>query len=86
MKYFLYRFFNTDYYHKYAAGFTGVTNILGLIFSGIEKYGLEIPDDVVQNKFAELMLDIEMKKIKIIKENQERSSFRDFLLPLLMNG
>lgn len=86
MKYFLYRFFNTDYYHKYAAGFTNGTNILGLIFSGIEKYGLEIPDDVVQNKFAELMLDIEMKKIKIIKENQELSSFRDFLLPLLMNG
>jgi len=86
MKYYLHRLFNTDYFHKYAAGFTNGTNILGLIFSGIEKYRLEIPDDAVLDKFAELMQDIEMKKSKIIKENQELVSLRDFLLPLLMNG
>lgn len=86
MKYFLHRLFNTDFFHKYAAGFTNGTNILGLIFSGIEKYELEIPDDIVLDKFAKLMLDVEMKKSKIIKENQELSSLRDFLLPLLMNG
>lgn len=86
MKYFLHRLFNTDYFHKYAAGFTNGTNILGLLFSGIEKYRLEIPDDAVLEKFADLMLDIEMKKSKIIKENQELISLRDFLLPLLMNG
>lgn len=86
VKYFLHRLFNTDYFHKYAAGFTNGTNILGLIFSGIEKYRLEIPDDTVLGKFADLMLDIEMKKSKIIKENQELVSLRDFLLPLLMNG
>ena len=66
MKYFLHRLFNTDYFHKYAAGFTNGTNIL--------------------DKFARLMLDIEMKKSKILKENQELISLRDFLLPLLMNG
>jgi type I restriction enzyme S subunit len=86
MKYFLHRLFNTDYFHKYAAGFTNGTNILGLIFSGIENYRLEIPDDAVLEKFADLILDIEMKKSKIIKENQELISLRDFLLPLLMNG
>lgn len=86
IKYFLHRLFNTDYFHKYAAGFTNGTNILGLIFSGIEKYRLEIPDDAVLEKFADLILDIEMKKSKIIKENQELISLRDFLLPLLMNG
>ena len=86
VKYFLHRLFNTDYFHKYAAGFTNGTNILGLIFSGIEKYRLEIPDDAVLEKFADLMLDIEKKKSKIIKENQELISLRDFLLPLLMNG
>lgn len=86
MKYFLHRLFNTGYFHKYVAGFTNGTNILGLIFSGIERYKLEIPDDAVLDKFAELMLDIEKKKSKIIKENQELSSLRDFLLPLLMNG
>lgn len=86
MKYVLHRLFNTDYFHKYVAGFTNGTNILGLVFTGIEKYRLEIPDDRVLNKFAELMLDIEMQKSKIIKENQELASLRDFLLPLLMNG
>lgn len=86
IKYFLHRLFNTDYFHKYVAGFTNGTNILGLIFTGIEKYKLEVPDDRVLNKFAELMLDIEMQKSKIIKENQELASLRDFLLPLLMNG
>ena len=58
MKYFLHRLFNTDYFHKYAAGFTNGTNILGLIFSGIENYRLEIPDDAVLEKFADLILDI----------------------------
>ncbi len=86
MKYFLHRLFNTDYFHKYAAGFTNGTNILGLIFSGVERYKLEIPDNIVLDKFARLMLDIEMKKSKILKENQELISLRDFLLPLLMNG
>lgn len=86
MKYFLYRFFNTDYFHKYVTGFTNGTNILGLIFDGIEKYRLEIPSDYILDKFAELMLDIEMKKSRIIKENQELASLRNFLLPLLMNG
>lgn len=86
IKYFIHRLFNTDYFHKYVAGFTNGTNILGLIFTGIEKYKLEVPDDRVLNKFAELMLDIEMQKSKIIKENQELASLRNFLLPLLMNG
>jgi len=86
IKYFLHRLFNTDYFHKYISGFTNGTNILGLIFSGVEKYRLEIPDDTVLGKFAELMIDIEKKKSKIIKENQELVSLRDFLLPLLMNG
>lgn len=86
LKYYLYRLFNTDYFHKYVAGFTNGTNILGLIFSGIERYRLEIPDDATANNFTELMADIERKKSKIIKENQELVSLRDFLLPLLMNG
>lgn len=86
IKFFLHRLFNTDYFHKYVAGFTNGTNILGLIFSGVEKYRLAVPDDVVLDIFAELMLDIEKKKSKIIKENRELVSLRDFLLPLLMNG
>lgn len=85
-KYYLCRLFNTGFFHKYIAGFTNGTNILGLDFNGVETYKTEIPDDSILKKFAELSLDIEKKKSEIIKENKELASLRDFLLPLLMNG
>ena len=85
-KYYLCRLFDTRFFHKYIAGFTNGTNILGLDFSGVETYKTEIPDDDLLKKFAELSLDIEKKKSEIIKENKELASLRDFLLPLLMNG
>lgn len=85
-KYYLCRLFDTQFFHKYIAGFTNGTNILGLDFSGVETYKTEIPDDDLLKKFAELSLDIEKKKSGIIKENKELASCRDFLLPLLMNG
>lgn len=85
-KYYLCRLFDTKFFHKYIAGFTNGTNILGLDFSGVETYKTEIPDSGLVKKFAELSLDIEKKKSEIIKENKELASLRDFLLPLLMNG
>ena len=85
-KYYLCRLFDTQFFHKYIAGFTNGTNILGLDFSGVETYKTEIPDSGLLKKFAELSLDIEKKKNEIIKENKELASLRDFLLPLLMNG
>lgn len=86
LKYYLYRLFCTDYFHKYIAGFTNGTNILGLLFNGVEDYRSEIPDEKVLQKFASIISNIEQKKNEIIKENQELASLRDFLLPLLMNG
>ncbi|MCM1064986.1 MAG: restriction endonuclease subunit S [Eubacterium sp.] len=86
LKFFLYRLFNTDFFHRYIAGYTNGTNILGLIFSGVEKYRMEIPDGLTIKKFAGFMFEIEMRKSKIIKENQELQSLRGFLFPLLING
>ena len=40
----------------------------------------------MQNKFVELVIDIHKKRSTILKENEELTSLRDFLLPLLMNG
>ena len=85
LKYYLYRLFNTNYFHRYAAGYCNGTNILGLIFSGIENYITEIPEARILKKFAKMMLDIEKKKSVIIKENQELASLRGWLLPILMN-
>ena len=85
MKYYLYYLFNTEFFHKYIAGYTNGTNILGLLFDGVEKYKVTIPCKSVLEKYANIAKDIEKQKSKIIKENQELTSLRDFLLPLLMN-
>jgi type I restriction enzyme S subunit len=86
LKFYLHRLFNTDYFHKYAAGYCNGTNILGLVFNGIENYLTEIPESRLLKKFAKRMLDIENRKNLIIRENQELAALRDWLLPLLMNG
>lgn len=85
MKFYLHNLFNTDYFHKYAAGYCSGTNILGLVFNGIENYTTEIPEPRVLKKFSEIMYDIEKRKSVIIKENQELAALRDWLLPMLMN-
>ncbi len=86
LKFYLNRLFNTKFYHAYISKFANGTNILGLIFSGVEDYMCEIPSDDLLEKFAKISLDIEKKKSKIIKENQKLTTLRDKLLPLLMNG
>ena len=86
LKFYLNRLFNTKFYHAYISKFANGTNILGLIFSGVEDYMCEIPSDGLLEKFAKISLDIEKKKSKIIKENQKLTALRDKLLPLLMNG
>ena len=86
LKFYLNRLFNTKFYHAYISKFANGTNILGLIFSGVEDYMCEIPSDDLLEKFAKISLDIEKKKSKIIKENQKLTILRDKLLPLLMNG
>ncbi len=86
LKYYLLYLFNSDYYHKYISGFTNGTNILGLSFNGVEDYLLEIPAPNLLAEFGKTVLEVEMKKSEILKENEQLASLRDFLLPMLMNG
>lgn len=86
MKYYLNCLFYTSFFHKYISGFTNGTNILGLLFDGVEKYKVAIPSENVLASFSVIMSSIEKQKSLIIRENQELASLRDFLLPLLMNG
>lgn len=44
------------------------------------------PDINILKKFSDVIYPMLRKKFSIIRENQELSSLRDFLLPLLMNG
>ncbi len=86
LKFYLYRLFNTDYFHAYISHFASGTNIMGLDFAGVENYTAVIPGDEILSKFADFTLNIEKKKSEIIRENTKLISLRDKLLPLLMNG
>lgn len=86
LKYYFNATFKTSWFHKYIIGFASGTNILGLDFKGVENYLLPIPPASVLQKFAALSHHVEAQKSVIIKENEELTSLRDFLLPMLMNG
>lgn len=86
LKFYLYRLFNTNYFHAYISHFASGTNIMGLDFAGVENYTAAIPSDEILSKFADFTLNIEKKKSEIIRENTKLISLRDRLLPLLMNG
>lgn len=86
LKFYLHRLFNTDHFHKYVTGYCSGTNIMGLIFSGVENYAAEMPPDEVLEPFADLMKSIEQRKSIVIKETQQLTELRDWLLPMLMNG
>ena len=86
LKFYLYRLFNTDYFHAYISHYASGTNIMGLDFAGVENYSAVIPSEEILSKFADFTLDIEKKKSEIIRENKKIIALRDRLLPLLMNG
>lgn len=86
LKEYLLFLFDSDYFHKYISGFTNGTNILSLMFSGVEDYLIEIPERTILLRFSKIVLDFEKQKSLIISENQQLTELRDFLLPLLMNG
>lgn len=86
IKSYLLNLFNSNYFHRYISGFTNGTNILGLLFNGVEDYLLEVPPDNLLEKFDAIEICIEKQRSELMKENLHLSSLRDFLLPLLMNG
>jgi len=85
-KFYLELLFNSDYFHKYIKGFASGTMVLHLDVAGIEMYKCVIPPEWLLKKYASVKEDIERKKSLILKENEELSKVRDFLLPLFMNG
>lgn len=86
MKFYLNFLFNTLFFHKYISGFTNGTNILGLLFDGVEKYRIVVPSESVLEKFSTFISNLEKQKSLIMRENQELIALRDFLLPLFING
>ncbi len=58
----------------------------GINYEDLKNIMISIPPSRILNEFSKLVYPLLMNKLSIIKENQEISSLRDFLLPLLMNG
>lgn len=69
-------------------GWEGKTSgIKNLLFdSFIEKYYVVVPDKKTNVKFYEKAKAIHEMKQKNLQQNQELSTLRDWLLPMLMNG
>jgi type I restriction enzyme, S subunit len=86
LKYYLNNLFNSEYFHRYISGYATGTNILGLNFEGVLSYLTAIPNDELLYKYNSLIENIEKQKSIIIKENQQLTELRDWLLPMLMNG
>lgn len=85
-KYFLDMLFNSDNYHRYIKGFASGTLVLHLDTKGIDWYKCLIPPKHLLNTYAALKANIDIKKTITLKENQQLSELRDWLLPMLMNG
>ena len=56
-----------------------------IVYDDIAKHKVLI-DNIIIKKFISLIQSIQKRVLDIHKENQQLSSIRDFLLPLLMNG
>lgn len=63
---------------------SGIKNLL--LDSFISSYYTIVPADNIVNRFYAFMENIQEKKQTALAENQNISSLRDWLLPMLMNG
>ena len=83
---YMYMALRTDFYHNYIKKWASGTNVLHLNLEGLDWYTMAIPPISLQNKFAEYVRNIHRMQGKILSENRNLSSLRDFCLPMLLNG
>lgn len=86
LKFYYYGESKTVWFHKFVSGLCSGTNILGMDFNGLYRYKMTMPPVHLLKQYSKMVVEIETKKSNIIEENQELTSLRDFLLPMLMNG
>jgi type I restriction enzyme S subunit len=63
---------------------SGIKNLLFEKF--VSNYHVVIPPLEIAEKFYDILKPIQAKKQKQLKQNQELTALRDWLLPMLMNG
>ena len=78
--------FNSQPYHDFIKQFASGTLVLHLDLRALDFYRFVIPQKYILEKFSKFKSNIEKRKSIIIKENQQLTALRDWLLPMLMNG
>ncbi len=76
--------YDNGVFFGYEGKTSGIKNLL--LDSFLSSYSTVVPDDNVVNQFYDIMESIQEKKQIALAENQQLSSLRDWLLPMLMNG
>lgn len=79
-------FFTGKYFKKKIRTIVVGTSIKNINNVHLTDNAIVIPDENILQKFEATVRPCFAKQAEIIKENQELTSLRDFLLPLLMNG
>jgi type I restriction enzyme S subunit len=65
---------------------TGTSGRKRVNYTALELYKMPIPDETLLKDFEERIAPLFDKMTKNTRENQKLSEFRDWLLPMLMNG
>lgn len=85
IKSFIYSILSSDHFQLYCK-----QRISGAIHKRVSPrlvYDYKFPyNNSLVNNFGKIIINLLEKKTNLIKQNQELTSLRDFLLPLLMNG
>ena len=76
----------SDYFVKKAEHSSTGSVFNGIRISTLEEMLILIPTKSIKDKFTDTVKSVFAKKYQNEKENYELIAFREFLLPLLMNG
>lgn len=77
---------NSDWFEKYKDILSHGATQESVNSNDLKNIKFVVPDDSTLNQFSKIVSPLLEKKFSIISENQELTSLRDFLFPLLMNG
>ena len=83
---YLYMTLRTDFYHNYIKRWASGTNVMHLNLDGLDWYATWLPPIDLQKKYGEIIKKIHRQKCILMEENENLTSLRNWLLPMLMNG
>ncbi len=83
---FVSTYLRSDWFRAYIENVTAGTSINNISNEQLTSIMLPIPENRILREFEDRMTSAFDRQGEIIEENQQLTSLRDFLLPMLMNG